>query len=164
MSDDVPNASPRPSVDASRLWAGGLASALVAALIATAGIVISRGVFDVPVLAPDGDGVWGNANTWWYALGAALAALVATGLAHLLVLTTPRPLRFFGWVIALVTVIAAVAPFAQDADLDAQVATSLINIVLGVAIGSLVSAVAQSAMRTARQRNGRGRTYPDATY
>ncbi|MEV4314010.1 hypothetical protein [Actinocrispum sp. NPDC049592] len=38
--------------DTGRLWAGGSATALVAALIAVAGIVVTRGVFGVPVLAP----------------------------------------------------------------------------------------------------------------
>ncbi|PSL02805.1 hypothetical protein CLV30_109113 [Haloactinopolyspora alba] len=152
---DTPNDPARQSVDAGRLWAGGGASALVAALIAVAGIVIVRALFDVPVLAPEGDGVWGNANTWWYAIGAAVAALAATGLVHVLVNTTPRPLRFFGWVIGLVTVIAAVAPFTPDAELSAQLATSAINVVIGVAIGSLVSGSAHSAMRTARQRRDR---------
>jgi hypothetical protein len=46
----------RPRVDAGRLWTGGLASALVAALVAVVGVVIARGLFDVPVLAPPARG------------------------------------------------------------------------------------------------------------
>lgn len=138
---------PRRTVDAARLWSGGGATALVAALIAVAGIVIARGVFDVPVLAPEGDGVWGNANTWWYAVAAACAALLATALVHALIVSTPQPLRFFSWVIGLATVIAGVAPFVPDAQLAAKVATSVINVVLGIAIGTLVASVARSAVR-----------------
>ncbi|PZF81299.1 DUF6069 family protein [Jiangella anatolica] len=139
-----------PEVDARRLWSGGVATALVGALIAVVGIVLVRGVLDIPVLAPEGEGVWGDASTGWYAAGAALAALVSTGLAHVLLLTTPQPLRFFGWVVGLATVIGVVAPFTSDADLDAEVATAGLNLVLGVAIGTLVASVARAAVRRRR--------------
>src|SRR5215216_4378971 len=66
----------RVRVDAGRLWTGGLATALVA-----------RGLFDVPVLAPTREGALGNANTARLAILAAAAALVATGLMHLLLLS-----------------------------------------------------------------------------
>src|SRR5690349_18282542 len=103
--------TPRPAVNAGKLWAGGAATAAVAALVAIAGILLGRGLFDIDVLAPQGRGVWGDASTGWYALGAAGAALAATGLAHVLILTTPRPMRFFGWVVGLSTVVAMLAPF-----------------------------------------------------
>src|SRR5439155_17087364 len=82
----------RPAVDAVRLWTGGAATALVAALITVVGVLLVRGIFGVPVLAPKGKGVWGDASTAWYALGAAGAAIVATGLMHILLLYTPRPM------------------------------------------------------------------------
>jgi hypothetical protein len=44
--------------------------------------------------------------------------------------------------------VAALAPFLSDADLDEKVATSAITLVVGVAIGSLLSGVARSAVRT----------------
>src|SRR5438874_1789128 len=97
----VADQPPRPVVNAGRLWAGGLATAVVAALIAVVGILIGRGLFGVEVLAPKGAGVWGDAHTGWYALGAAFAGLAATGLMHLLLFYTPRPMRFFGWVMTL---------------------------------------------------------------
>ena len=74
------DSTPRPVVNAGRLWAGGLATAVVAALIAVVGILVGRGLFGVAVLAPKGAGVWGDADTGWYALGAALFSLAATGL------------------------------------------------------------------------------------
>jgi hypothetical protein len=98
------------------------------------------------VLAPKGDGVWGDASTGWYAFAAALAALLATGILHVLLLTTPRPMRFFGWVITLATVVAMLAPFVTDGGLGARVYTAGLNFVLGVAIGSLVSGVGKSAI------------------
>jgi len=137
---------PSPTVNGGKLWAGGAATAAVAALIAIAGILLGRGLFDVDVLAPKGQGVWGDASTGWYALGAALAALVATGILHVLLLTTPRPLRFFGWVIALSTVVSMLAPFVTDASLGSRIYTSGLNFVLGVAIGSLVAGTGRSAI------------------
>jgi hypothetical protein len=143
--------SRQPAIDAARLWAGGLATALVAALIAAGGILIARGVFGVPILAPKGAGVWGDASTGWYAAGAAALSLVATGVVHVLVLFTPRPMRFFGWLIVLATVLGVLAPFVATGETAARFATAVLNLILGVAIGSLVSGTARSAMRAAQR-------------
>ena len=138
-----------PVLNTGRLWAGGAATAVVAGLIAVAGILLGRGIFDVQVLAPKGAGVWGDASTGWYAAGAGAAALVATGLIQLLITTTPKPMRFFGWVIALATVVAMLAPFVTDADRASRFYTAGLNFILGVAIGTLVAGVAKSALRPA---------------
>jgi hypothetical protein len=135
------------TVDAGRLWTGGVATALVAALVALVGVLICRGLLDVALLAPTDEGTLGNANTFRLAGLAALAALVATGLLHLLLLSTPRPGQFFTWIVALATVAAALAPFLTDADLDEKVATAAIYLAIGVAIGSLLSGVGRSAAR-----------------
>jgi 4-amino-4-deoxy-L-arabinose transferase-like glycosyltransferase len=82
-------------------------------------------------------------------LAAAAAALLATGLAHLLLLSTPRPLTFLGWIIGLATVLAVLLPFSTTAPLDAKVATAAVDLVLGIAIGSLVSGVAARSVRIA---------------
>jgi Family of unknown function (DUF6069) len=139
-------------LDAGRLWAGGLATAVVAALIAVAGILFTRGVLEIPVLAPKGDGLWGNANTMTYALAAGGAALAATALLHLLALTTPRFPRFFTWIMGLLTMIAAVLPLTLDATAASRVATATINLVLGLAITSILSGVARTAYRAASNR------------
>jgi Family of unknown function (DUF6069) len=136
-----------PTVDAARLWTGGVATAVVAALVALVGVLICRGLLDVPVLAPTDEGTLGDATTFRLAALAALAALLATGLLHLLLLSTPRPGQFFTWIVTLATVAAALAPFLTDADLDEKVATSAIYLAIGIAIGSLLSGVARSAMR-----------------
>lgn len=157
-----PAAAPqRPSVNAGRLWSGGLATALVAALISIVGILLTRGLFDVPVLAPKGEGVWGSANTFWYAFGAACASLVATGLMHVLLLTTPRPMLFFAWAIGLATLAGMLAPYMVEASTASRVCTSLLNLVLGAAIGSLVAGTAQAAVRPPAPRaRPVPRTYP----
>src|SRR5512132_4278759 len=141
---------PTRSIDAGRLWTGGVATALVAALVAVVGVLIARGLFDVPVLAPTDEGARGNASTLRLAAFAAIAALLATGLLHLLLLSTPQPRRFFTWIITLATIAAALVPFLTGADLDEKIATSAITLVVGLAIGSLLSGVARSAVRTGR--------------
>ena len=135
------------SIDARQLWSGGVATALVAALIALAGILVCRWLFDIPILAPRRDGAWGNASTAGYTLSAAAAALVATALMHLLLLASPRPRLFFGWIIGLATLIAVVYPFSTTAPMSQKVATAVINLVLGIAIGSLVSGTAARVIR-----------------
>lgn len=141
---------PRPSVDAGRLWAGGGATALVAALVAVAGIVVTRGILGIPVIAPAGDGTWGSPTLWWYAAAAAFVALLATALVHALILTTPQPFRFFAWVMGILTVIAVAVPFVPSASLDAKIVTAIINALIGIAIATLLTSVARSAVRAAR--------------
>jgi hypothetical protein len=133
--------------DAGRLWAGGLATASVAALAAVVGILIARGLFEVPVLAPKGDGMWGNANTMTYALAAGCVALAATGLLQLLAATTPSFGRFFTWIMVLVTAIATVLPLSLDVGTASGVATAVLNLVIGLAIMSMLNGVARAAAR-----------------
>jgi Family of unknown function (DUF6069) len=142
--------SSRVRPDSGQFWAGGVATAVVAALIALVGILICRWTLNIPILAPAGDGAWGDAHTGEYVLVAALVALVAAGLLYLLMLSTPQPALFFRWIIGLVTLIAVVYPFSSGAPLDQKVATAAVNLVLGVAIGSLLTATSARAIR----RNG----------
>jgi hypothetical protein len=81
-------------VDARRLWSGGVATALVAALTALVGVLVCRWLFNIPVLAPRRNGTYGDVHTTGFLLAAAAAALVATALVHLLLLTTPGRLPF----------------------------------------------------------------------
>jgi hypothetical protein len=55
--------SSRTIVDSGRLWAGGIASAVVAALAGVVGFLVVRGLFGIPVLAPAADGAWGDIST-----------------------------------------------------------------------------------------------------
>ena len=135
--------------DAAQFWAGGAATALVAALIALVGILIVRWTLGIPILAPAGDGAWGNAHTVEYCIAAALVALVATALLYLLVLSTPEPGLFFGWVMVLVTIAATVYPFSSSASLAEKFGTAVVNLVLGIAITTLLHAVAARAVRRA---------------
>jgi hypothetical protein len=141
----------RPGVDAGRLWAGGIASAVVAALVAIVGLLIARGVFHVVVLEPKGAGIWGNASTATYAIAAAVVALLATALVHLLCLGVPAPSTFFGWIMVLATLIAVVIPLTLTAALSAKIATAAINLAIGLVITLVINTMAASA-RTVHTR------------
>jgi len=145
-ADDL-DASEQVHVNAGRLWAGGAATAVVAALAVVAGVLITRGVLGIPVLAPKTANNFGNSATTVYALLAAGAALLATALLHALLLGTPRPFAFFAWITALADVTVAAAPFTQPAPLASKIFTAIINIIVGVAVISLLSGVGRSAIR-----------------
>ncbi|MEU4668060.1 DUF6069 family protein [Amycolatopsis sp. NPDC023774] len=149
----------RPGIDAARLWAGGVATAVVAALVAIVGLLIARGIFDVPVLAPKGEGAWGSVSTTTYALAAAAAALLATGLMHLLSVATPAPSQFFGWIMVLVTLIAVVLPLTLTVETSAKYATAAINLVIGLVIAIVVNSMAANARTLHRRKRS---TRPDA--
>ena len=133
--------------DPARFWAGAAATAVVAALIALVGILVCRWALNIAILAPTGDGAWGNAHTAEYALVAALIAIVAAGLLYLLMLGTPQPHLFFDWIMGLATLAAVVYPFSTSAPLDQKAATAVVNLVLGIAITTLLTTVAARAVR-----------------
>jgi hypothetical protein len=154
---------PRPTrrVDARPLWSGGVATAVVAGLIALVGILVARWLFKVPILSPRREGAWGNASTVGYVLAAAACALAATALMYLLLISTPYPRVFFGWIIGLATLVAVVFPFSTTAPTSQKIATGLLNLILGVAIGSLIGEVSRRATRRRVVRGGYDRpTYP----
>ena len=155
--------APDRTVDARQLWSGGAATAVVAALIALVGILVCRWLFNIPILAPRQDGAWGNASTAEYALAAAAAALLATAIMHLLLIATPRPLLFFNWIMALGTVIAVMYPFSTTAPLSQKLATAVINLVLGAAIGSLINGTAARVIRRRAITGDYQSGYPSST-
>jgi hypothetical protein len=139
-------------VDPRKLWSGGGASAAVAALVALVGVLVSRWLFGVAVLAPSQDGAYGVVDTTVLVLLAAGAALAATGLVHLLMVTTPRPFLFFGWIVALVTTLVVVYPFSTTAPLGDKAATALVNLAIGAIIGVLVGGAATRSTVNAASR------------
>jgi hypothetical protein len=148
---------PRPKVDAGQLWPGGVATAIVAALVALVGILLCRWLFSIPLLSPRQDGAYGDAHTTGYVLAAAVAALIATGILYLLLLSTPRPMTFFTWIVALATIVMVLFPFSTAAPLSQKVATAGVDLVIGFAIGSLLNGV---GARSVRRRTSAGGGYP----
>lgn len=137
-------ASVRTEVNAGRLWAGGVAAAVVAALIGLVGVLVARAVFQ---LSPKGSSAFNDDATVQLCVVAALAALMATGIAHLLLVSTPSPLSYFGWIVGLLTVAAVVIPFLGSGSLVVRLSEAVIHLVIGIAIGGLVSNAAGSASR-----------------
>ena len=124
-----------------RLWAGGVATACVAALVAAVGVLLFSSVLNVRLVQPPLLLTLTDSLAVNWALTAFVAALLATAIAHLLSATTPRPRLFLGWIIGLATVAAMVVPFAADATMAGKVSTAVINLAVGVAIGSLLTGV-----------------------
>ena len=135
-------------LDAKKLWSGGVATAIVAALVAFVGLLVARGIFEVPVLAPTEAGLVGSPTTTLSLCSlAALAALAATGLLHLLLLSTPKPETFFTAIVGLATLAIALQPFTTDLERSTQIATMLVYLATGVAIVMSLNSVSSYAHR-----------------
>jgi len=132
----------RTVVDRPRLWAGGVATSVVCALIGFVGVLLTRDVFGVRLHAPPI--LLGPpsllAASW--AFTAACAGMASTGVLLVLLVSTPRPRTFFTWIIVLLTAAAVALPFAQEAPAASRFASALINTVVGIAIGTLLTGVA----------------------
>ncbi|GAB3222883.1 hypothetical protein GCM10027447_10080 [Glycomyces halotolerans] len=137
----------RPSVEAGKLWAGGLGTAVVAALVALVAILLVRGVLGIHILSPSEAGAYGDASTTTYAFGAFGIAILATALLHLMLLTMPRPMSFFSWIMVLAIAVGVLIPFTVGAELESQIATAAINLVIGICIASLLNSVGSIATR-----------------
>ena len=113
-----------------------------------------RALLRIDVYAPRAAGAFGDSDTITLCVTAAVAALAATGLAHLLIVSTPRPMAYLSWIIGLVTAAAVVLPFTYVPNLTVAVAQAVINLLIGLAIGSLITAAAGSAVRATSLRPG----------
>ena len=137
----------RPGLDATRLWTGGLATAAVAALVGLVGTLVIRVLFEYAPVGASATHAFSTANAGLLCLFAAVAALAATGIAHLLVVSTPDPLSYLGWIIGLSTAAAVVVPLIGGLPMAAAIAIAVVNLVIGLAIGSLVVGAAAAAYR-----------------
>lgn len=137
---------PRATVDSGRYWAGAAAVAVVAALAALIGYLVFDRIVGLDLVVP---GVQRSQDdAWRLVVLAVIACLLAAALLYALLLTTPRPSAFFGWIVGLATVAAALLPFARSTDLPASAASAVVYLVIGVAIGGLLGSVAGRTART----------------
>ncbi|TYB70126.1 hypothetical protein FXF51_03325 [Nonomuraea sp. PA05] len=143
----APASPPPPVIDMRRLWGGGLATALVAALVAWVAVLIARAVFHAELLTPESRGLTRASGTTLYVISAGAGALIATLILLLMVALTPRPLAYFGWIIGLITVACAVLPFTVDAPLLDQLLTGFANLAVGLVILTLLPKVGYSTIR-----------------
>ncbi|QGQ19923.1 hypothetical protein GC089_12720 [Cellulomonas sp. JZ18] len=126
----------RLTVEARRFWAGAVATALVAGLVGAVGVLLLERVMDLDLVLDDAGSAMAPT-----VLGSALAALVAAALLQALVVTTPRPGAFFGWILALATLVAVLLPLTGPSDRGAGIATAVLHLLVGVSIWSLLSGV-----------------------
>ena len=76
ITPDGPGRRVGVGAGANKLWAGGAASALIAGLVALTGVLVSRWLFNLPLLAPRQDGAYGDVHTTGLILVAVAAAIV----------------------------------------------------------------------------------------
>ena len=136
-----------PVLDAPRLWTGGLATAVVAALVALVGTLVVQVLFRVAPVSTLTTHTVDTTATGMLCLLAAAAALAATGVAHLLLVSTPNPLGYLGWIIGLSTAATVVLPLIGTLPIAAAAATGVVHLVIGLAIGSLVVGTAATVRR-----------------
>jgi amino acid transporter len=139
--------------DAGRLWAGGAVTALVAAGVALVAVLVMQRLLDVTVRTPDGD-LTSDAMTV-LPIGAAVVALLATGLLHLLMSFAPRAPHFFGWIGGLVLTGVLLVVFINDTKLITRVETVAFYLLIGIVIISSLLGVAHTAVRYHRHQNYR---------
>ena len=134
-------------VDVHTLWIGGVVAAVIVFGLAIVGFLVVCGMLDYPLLSiRKGDPVQ-HASMLGYAWGAALAALLATAAMHFLLVTTPRPVWFFGWLAGVGTAITVLLPMGLPQELPVRLATATVNLVLGLAIVGLVRGIAAASSR-----------------
>lgn len=143
-----------PRVDAIRLWAGGVAVAFVAAGIVVIGLLLAH-ILSVNVVINTGGGALLDVNTGWYAIVAAVASLVATGLMYLLLVSdAPRPELLFTAVMGIVTALAVLVPFTSTLSVQSEVTIAAINLAVGLAVIVLISGIGKAVAH--QQRTGAG--------
>lgn len=130
-------AETRLTVETGRFWAGAGATAFVAALVGVVGVIVLDQILRIDLVLPDPSGSPMAA----YVLGGVLASLAAGALLHLLVLTTPRPRAFFGWIVGLATAVATLLPLTWTTNVPSAIATGVVHLLIGVAVWSLLTGV-----------------------
>lgn len=150
--------------DAGRLWAGGAATALVAAGVALIGVMVLDKMLDAAVLVPGaGRETAGEAMTV-LPISAAIITLLATGLLHVLMTTTPQAPQFFGWISALVLALVVLQVFLSEAKLITEVQSAVLYLLIGIAMISSLLGVSRTAVRYHRRQDYRENYADDTAY
>ncbi|WP_157430603.1 hypothetical protein [Actinomadura macra] len=123
------------------LWWTGMACALVAAGLAFAVVLGTRGLLgaQIPVFAGRHTGTGAAATS--YALCAMAGTIQATALMHLLLATAARPVRAFGWIGGTAVVLVAVLPLTLHGPPAAALGTAALNLAGGAGVIALLAAV-----------------------
>ncbi|GAA4868281.1 hypothetical protein GCM10023203_16290 [Actinomycetospora straminea] len=142
-----------------RLWAGGVATAIVAAGIAIVGVLIISNVFELGIQTAERSGALVDNAMTIIPVCAVIAALAGTALLHLLLLTTPRPATFFSAIVLLVLVVLLLQVFLARGGIIDHIATAVLYAAIGLAIISMLSGVSRTAVRPVSASGWGGRQY-----
>ena len=136
-----------------KLWTGGVVTAAIEALLAVVGFLIVKNLMGLRILGVAPNGQYFNATLASYAFAGALAALLATAVMHLLLVGTPRPLFYFGWIGALCTAILVLIPLGlgRTVSWSEVVPTAVINLIGGIAITVIVRGTAAASILRPRR-------------
>jgi Family of unknown function (DUF6069) len=138
----TPRQSQRGGIDTARFWVGAALTAGISALVALIALIITNDLLHIPVMISEGGGRLVMIGFGAYALFAAAAAVAASVLYAVLANFAPRPGLYFGWIVGLVTLLAALLPLTTGAVLVDQLALAGINLVVGLVITGLVPVAA----------------------
>ncbi|SDS33992.1 hypothetical protein SAMN04489860_1333 [Paraoerskovia marina] len=138
-----------PVIDAKRFVGGTLATAAVAALVGYVATVVLESVFNLDVIAPPNP-FGASTDAGAFAVAGALLTFLAAGVLVLLALIAPRPRLFFGWLMFLVVALTASLPFAWTDDTITAAFTSALNLLIGIAVWSLLTGTAAKTIRPRR--------------
>jgi hypothetical protein len=131
-------------VDAPRYWRGTLFAAVVAALVALVGLLVIRGLLDLPVLRRGDGGSVSQASTVWYLVVSVLGALVLGAVLYVLLLYSPRPWTFYAWIAGLAIVAVTVLPLTFDASASSRLATASLHLAVGAVVAIFVQTVGRA--------------------
>lgn len=137
---------PKLTLEPGRFIAGAIATALVAALVGLVGVVVFEQIFSFRLIPPP-DFLSSPSHQTSFALGGVQLALLAALVLALLVLAAPRPRLFFGWIMALVTTVITVLPFAWTSNLTSASLTGLVNLLIGLSVWTLLAGVASRTIK-----------------
>jgi hypothetical protein len=134
-----------------RLWTGGAVTAIIAAGVSVVGFLVVRNLLRMPILGVHPSGSVFQPTMAGYSLSAALAAVLATAVMHLLLVGTPRPLFYFSWIGALCTAILVLIPLGVRQVWSQVIPVAAINLVVGIAITLIVRGTAAASLPPAPQ-------------
>ncbi|MGO1317960.1 MAG: hypothetical protein ACTMIR_13120 [Cellulomonadaceae bacterium] len=137
---------PKLTLEPGRFIAGAAATALVAALVGMVGVVVFERIFSFRLVPPP-DVLSSGSHQTAFAVGGALLAILAAVVLAVLVLAAPRPRLFFGWIMGLVTTVITVLPFAWTSTLTSAAFTGVVNLLIGVAVWTLLAGVASRTIK-----------------
>lgn len=155
-STTAPNAAPnaastpirsaanyRAGIDQVRFWVGASLAAAIAAAASLVGLLLIRGVLNVPILVTSTHPL----DVTAYALITAAIVIGASALYNLMLHVAPHPTTYYGALAAVGIALAVLLPFTVSVALVSQAALAGLNLVIGLLVAFLVPMAAVQARR-----------------